>query len=151
TARAGLGDGALGANQRNRHMTAAITTRADGIALGLAANWRQFTLLVVVNAFVGAMVGLERSVLPLVATTEFHLASASLVLSFIATFGLAKALTNLAAGWLADRHARRRTLLVGWLIGLPVPVLILAAPSWWWIVAANALLGIHQGLTWSTT
>jgi MFS family permease len=121
------------------------------ITLGLRANWRQFTLLVIVNAFVGAMVGLERSVLPVLATTEFRLASTTTVLSFIATFGLAKALTNLASGWLADRHARRSTLLLGWLIALPVPLLILWAPSWWWIVAANALLGINQGLTWSTT
>ena len=121
------------------------------ITLGLRANWRQFALLVVVNAFVGAMVGLERSVLPVLATTEFRLASTTTVLSFIATFGLAKALTNLASGWLADRHARRSTLLLGWLVALPVPLLILWAPSWWWIVVANALLGVNQGLTWSTT
>jgi MFS family permease len=107
--------------------------------------------LVVVNAFVGAMVGLERSVLPVLATSEFHLASTTVVLSFIATFGLAKALTNLASGWLADRHARRSTLLLGWLVALPVPLLILWAQNWWWIVAANALLGVNQGLTWSTT
>src|ERR1041385_6317141 len=88
---------------------------ADRIALGLGANWRQFTLLVVVNAFVGAMVGLERSVLPVLATTEFHIASTTAALSFIATFGLTKALTNLASGWLADRHARRPALLIGWL------------------------------------
>lgn len=121
------------------------------ITLGLRANWRQFTLLVVVNAFVGAMVGLERSVLPVLATSEFHLASTTVVLSFIAAFGLAKALTNLVSGWLADRHARRPTLLLGWLVALPVPLLILWAQNWWWIVAANALLGVNQGLTWSTT
>jgi MFS family permease len=121
------------------------------ITLGLRANWKQFTLLVVVNAFVGAMVGLERSVLPVLATTEFRLASTTAVLSFIATFGLAKALTNLASGWLADRNARRPTLLIGWLVAIPVPLLVLWAQSWWWIVAANALLGINQGLTWSTT
>jgi MFS family permease len=120
-------------------------------SLGLRANWKQFTLLVVVNAFVGAMVGLERTVLPVLATTEFHLASTTAVLSFIATFGLAKALTNLASGWLADRHARRPTLLIGWLAAFPVPLLILWAQNWWWIVVANALLGVNQGLTWSTT
>jgi len=121
------------------------------IALGLRANWKQFTLLVVVNAFVGAMVGLERSVLPVIATEEFRITSTTAVLSFIAIFGLAKAFTNLASGWLADRHARRATLLIGWLVALPVPLLILWAQSWWWIVAANAFLGINQGLTWSTT
>ena len=121
------------------------------VRLGLRANWRQFSLLVLVNAFVGAMVGLERSVLPIIATREFHVASVTAILLFIATFGLTKAFTNLASGWLADRHARRRTLLVGWIVGVPVPLLILYAPSWWWIVAANALLGINQGLAWSMT
>ena len=121
------------------------------IALGLRANWKQFTLLVVVNAFVGAMVGLERSVMPVIATEEFRVTSTTAVLSFVAIFGFAKAFSNLASGWLADRHARRATLLIGWLVALPVPVLILWARSWWWIVAANAFLGINQGLTWSTT
>lgn len=121
------------------------------LALGLRANWRQFTLLVVVNAFVGAMVGLERSTLPVLATTDFHVASTTAALTFIALFGLTKASTNLLSGWLADRHARRTTLLVGWLFALPVPLLILWAQSWWWVVAANALLGINQGLAWSTT
>jgi len=122
-----------------------------GVQLGLSANWRQFALLVVVNGFVGAMVGLERAVLPIVAVKEFGVASTAAVLSFIATFGLTKALSNLAAGWLMDRRGRRSTLVTGWLLGLPVPILILWAPSWWWIVGANALLGINQGLTWSTT
>ena len=121
------------------------------IALGLRANWKQFTLLVVVNAFVGAMVGLERSILPVIATTEFHVTSTTAVLAFIAAFGVAKAFTNLASGWLADRHARRTTLLIGWLVAFPVPFLIVSARSWWWIVAANAFLGVNQGLTWSTT
>jgi MFS family permease len=121
------------------------------IALGLRANWRQFALLVVINGFVGAMVGLERSVLPVIATNEFHVASTTAVLLFVATFGLAKAFTNLASGWLAERDARRRALLIGWVIGMPVPLLILSAPNWWWIVGANALLGINQGLTWSMT
>ncbi len=121
------------------------------IALGLRANWRQFALLVVVNAFVGAMVGLERAVVPLIARDEFRIASTTAVLSFILAFGLSKALTNLGAGWLADRGRRRSTLLAGWLVGLPVPLLILYAPSWAWIVAANALLGVNQGLAWSAT
>src|SRR3954467_241321 len=92
---------------------------SQNIRLGLRANWRQFTLLVVVNGFVGAMVGLERSVLPVIATAEFRIASTTAILSFIATFGLTKAFTNLASGWLADRHARRATLLVGWLFAVP--------------------------------
>ena len=121
------------------------------IQLGLAANWRQFTLLVVINAFVGAMVGLERAVLPVVATTEFAVASTTAALSFIATFGLTKALTNLAAGRLVDTRGRRFALIAGWLMALPVPLIILWAPSWWWIVAANALLGVNQGLAWSAT
>jgi MFS family permease len=121
------------------------------VRLGLAANWQQFLLLVVVNGFVGAMVGLERAVLPIVAVNEFGIGSTAAVLSFIATFGLTKALSNVAAGWLMDRRGRRDTLVIGWLLGLPVPILILWAPSWWWIVGANALLGVNQGLTWSTT
>lgn len=121
------------------------------VVLGLRANWQQFTLLVVVNAFVGAMVGLERAVMPLIAKTEFHVASTTAVMTFIMAFGFTKALTNLAAGWLADRRTRRPTLLAGWVIALPIPFLILWAPSWAWIVAANALLGINQGLAWSST
>ena len=119
--------------------------------LGLRANWQQFTLLVIVNAFVGAMIGLERTVMPLIATRDFKVSSASAVMSFIMAFGLTKALTNLFAGWLADRRARRSSLIAGWLIAIPIPFLILLASSWSWIVAANALLGINQGLTWSAT
>ena len=121
------------------------------LALGLRANWRQFSLLVLVNAFVGAMVGLERTVLPLIASQEFGLASKRAVLAFIATFGLTKALANLAAGWLVSHRSRRWTLVAGWLVALPVPIVIMYAPTWSWIVAANALLGVSQGLTWSTT
>ena len=121
------------------------------IVLGLRENWRQFSLLVLVSAFVGAMVGLERAVLPVLSAQEFGLASKSTALSFIAMFGLTKAFTNLATGWLVERRGRRWTLVAGWLVALPVPVLIWMAPSWSWIVAANALLGINQGLTWSTT
>jgi MFS family permease len=121
------------------------------LELGLRANWRQFWLLVLVNAFVGAMVGLERTVLPLLAEVEFGLASKSAALSFIATFGVVKALTNFFAGSLGDRYGRKYVLLAGWLFALPVPFLVIWAPSWAWIVAANVLLGINQGLAWSTT
>ena len=121
------------------------------IELGLRENWRQFWLLVLVNAFVGAMVGLERTVLPILAEAEFGLASKSAALSFIATFGLVKAVTNFGAGWLGDRYGRKSVLVAGWLVGLPVPFLVIWAPGWSWVVFANVLLGINQGLTWSTT
>ena len=119
--------------------------------LGLRANRRQFWLLVLVNAFVGAMVGLERTVLPLIAEREFGIASRSAALAFIATFGAVKAVTNFFAGRWGDRFGRKRVLLAGWLVGIPVPLLVIWAPSWSWIVLANVLLGINQGLTWSTT
>ena len=125
--------------------------RAPAVTLGLGANWRQFWLLVLVNAFVGAMVGMERTVLPLLAQAEFGLASKSAVLSFIATFGVVKALTNFFAGRLSDIYGRKHVLLAGWLFGLPVPFLVIWAPSWSWIVFANVLLGLNQGLAWSTT
>jgi MFS family permease len=118
---------------------------------GLGANWRQFTLLVIVNAFVGAMVGLERTLIPLIAEEEFGLVSRTAILSFIISFGIVKALANLVAGALGDRIGRKQLLVAGWLVGLPVPLLIIWAPSWGWIVAANVLLGINQGLCWSTT
>jgi MFS family permease len=121
------------------------------VRLGLRENLPQFSLLVAINAFVGAMVGLERSTLPLIGKTDFGLASKTAVLSFIVAFGLAKALTNLGAGALAERLGRRRLLIAGWAVALPVPVLVAVAPSWGWIVAANVLLGINQGLTWSMT
>ena len=121
------------------------------IQLGLRANWRQFALLVLVNAFVGGMVGLERTVVPLIGAEEFQLASTTLVTSFIVSFGIVKACANLVAGQLADMYGRKRVLVLGWLVGLPVPFLIMLAPSWDWIVAANALLGINQGLAWSMT
>jgi MFS family permease len=124
---------------------------APAVALGLGANWRQFWLLVLVNAFVGAMVGLERTVLPLLAQVEFGLASKTAVLSFIATFGVVKALTNVLAGRLSDTYGRKRVLLAGWLVGLPIPLLVIWAPSWSWIVFANVLLGLNQGLAWSMT
>lgn len=124
---------------------------AEAPALGLHANWRQFWLLVLVNAFVGAMVGLERTVLPLIAEHDFGLASRTAALSFIATFGLVKASTNFFAGELGDRFGRKRVLVAGWLFGFPVPFLVIWAPHWSWIVVANVLLGINQGLSWSTT
>ena len=122
-----------------------------GVKLGLRENAPQFALLVVLNAFVGAMVGLERSTLPLVGEEDFDLTSSAAVLSFIVAFGAAKAVTNLAAGSLATRVGRRRLLVIGWLLALPVPVLIAVAPSWGVVVAANALLGVNQGLAWSMT
>jgi len=121
------------------------------IQLGLRANWQQFTLLVIVNVFVGGMVGLERSILPLLGQREFGLVSTTAVLSFIISFGVVKALANLFAGRLSDRIGRKRVLVVGWLIGLPVPFIIIFAPSWGWVVFANVLLGINQGFCWSTT
>lgn len=121
------------------------------IRLGLRANWQQFALLIVVNAFVGAMVGLERTVVPLIAEADFGLVSRTAVLSFIVTFGVVKAIANLFAGSLGDRWGRKRILIAGWLVGMPVPLLIIFAPSWGWIIFANVLLGINQGLCWSTT
>jgi MFS family permease len=124
---------------------------AAAVRLGLRENAGQFALLVGLNAFVGAMVGLERSMLPLVGERDFGLASKSAILSFVVAFGIAKALSNLAAGGLADRVGRKRLLVIGWLIALPVPLMIALAPSWGWIVAANLFLGANQGLAWSMT
>jgi MFS family permease len=119
--------------------------------LGLADNWRQFSLLVVVNAFVGAMVGMERSILPQLAEREFHLLARSAILSFIAVFGIAKATTNYLAGSLCESLGRKPVLVAGWAVAVPVPFLLMWAPSWGWVIFANVLLGISQGLTWSTT
>ncbi|HEY3062033.1 MAG TPA: MFS transporter [Chloroflexota bacterium] len=119
--------------------------------LGLRANWQQFTLLVLINAFVGGMVGLERAVLPPLAEHDFGQTSRTVILSFIVSFGIVKALANLFAGRMSDRLGRKGILIAGWLIGLPVPFIIMLAPSWEWVVAANVLLGINQGLCWSTT
>jgi MFS family permease len=119
--------------------------------LGLRANLSQFLLLVLINAFVGAMVGLERSVLPLLGEQTFALASTAATLSFIASFGIVKALANLFAGRLSDRIGRKGVLIAGWLVAVPVPFLIIAAPNWGWVVFANVLLGVNQGLCWSTT
>jgi MFS family permease len=120
-------------------------------ALGIRANLAQFTLLVIVNAFVGAMVGMERSILPAIAEEEFFLAARTAVLSFIVVFGITKAITNYFAGRFSDAWGRKGVLVVGWLVATPVPFLLMWAPSWSWVLFANFLLGVSQGLTWSTT
>src|SRR5437588_12749153 len=130
----------------------AVTDRSTArLTLGLRANLGQFLLLVLINGFVGAMVGLERTVVPLIAQRQFGVASASAALSFIISFGVVKALTNFFAGGLSDRFGRKGVLVAGWLVGVPVPLLILWAPAWGWIVVANALLGVNQALCWSMT
>src|SRR6266446_6670348 len=121
------------------------------IRLGLRANLGQFAALVGVNALVGGMVGQERSVLPLVATDVFGISGIATILTYLLAFGVTKAGANLLAGALADRFGRKPVLVAGWLIGLPVPLLLIWAPAWGWIVVANVLLGLNQGLTWSTT
>lgn len=119
--------------------------------LGLKENWRQFSLLVLVNAFVGGMVGMERSILPKLAEIEFHLAAKTAILSFIVVFGITKALTNYFAGTLANQYGRKKLLVIGWIFALPVPFLLIYAPNWSWIIFANVFLGINQGLAWSST
>ncbi|MGH9282639.1 MAG: MFS transporter, partial [Acidimicrobiales bacterium] len=115
------------------------------VRLGIRPNLAQFGLLIAVNALVGGMIGQERTVLPLLAEREFGLRAVTSTLTFIAAFGLVKAATNLAAGALSDRYGRKPVLVAGWLVGLPVPVLLMVAPSWAWVVAANVLLGVNQG------
>jgi MFS family permease len=131
--------------------TTTTTAPTRPIRLGLRENLAQFTLLVAVNALVGGMIGQERTILPLLADQVFALSAFTATLTFIVAFGVTKALTNLAAGSLSDRYGRKPVLVAGWLIGLPVPLLLIWAPSWGWVIAANILLGINQGLTWSTT
>lgn len=121
------------------------------VQLGLRENWAQFSLLIIVNAFVGAMVGMERSILPAIAKEDFDLATRTAILSFIVVFGITKALTNYFAGRWSDRFGRKAVLVAGWLVAAPVPFALMWAPSWSWILAANVLLGVSQGLTWSTT
>ena len=121
------------------------------VRLGLRENWRQFSLLVLVNAFVGGMVGLERTVVPLIGSQQFGLVLKSAIFSFIVSFGVVKACSNLVSGTLADRVGRKKVLAAGWVAGVPVPFMIMLAPSWGWIVAANVLLGVNQGLAWSMT
>lgn len=128
-----------------------MSAPSNTVGLGLARNWRQFSLLILVNAFVGGMVGVERTVVPLIGAEEFGLSSSTLIGSFIISFGVVKAFANLVSGHLADHWGRKRVLVIGWIAGLPVPFLIIAAPDWSWIVAANALLGVSQGFAWSMT
>jgi MFS family permease len=131
--------------------TAPTAPDASPLRLGLRANLAQFTLLVAVNALVGGMLGQERTVLPLLADQTFHLAAYTSALTYIVAFGATKAVTNFFAGTFSDRYGRKPVLIAGWLIAIPVPVLLIWAPSWGWVVFANVLLGINQGLTWSTT
>jgi MFS family permease len=132
-------------------LAARVVAPAPAVRLGLRENIAQFALLVTVNAFVGAMAGMERSILPAIAEQEFRLAARTAVLSFIVVFGVAKALTNYGAGRLSDRFGRKHVLVAGWLPAVPVPFLLMWAPSWSWVLFANLLLGVSQGLTWSTT
>ncbi|MFE4582966.1 MFS transporter, partial [Streptomyces chartreusis] len=126
-------------------------TEARAVRLGLRANLAQFSLLVLVNALVGGMLGQERTVLPLLADDVFHLSAYTAALTYILAFGSTKAVTNFVAGTLSDRYGRKPVLVAGWLVALPVPAMLAWGPSWGWIVAANVLLGVNQGLTWSTT
>jgi MFS family permease len=123
----------------------------EPVQLGLRENWKQFFLLVVINAFVGGMVGLERTILPEIAEVDFGIAAKTAILSFIIVFGIVKAVTNYYTGALADRFGRKNLLTLGWLVALPIPFVLIYAPSWSWIILANVLLGINQGLTWSST
>ena len=119
--------------------------------LGLMENWRQFVLLVIINAFVGGMVGIERTILPEIAEKEYHLAAASVIMSFIIVFGIVKAFTNYFTGALANKIGRKNLLTIGWVFALPIPFILIYAPNWNWVIFANILLGINQGLTWSST
>lgn len=121
------------------------------VKLGLRENWKQFSLLVLINAFVGGMVGLERSILPKLAEEEFALAAKTAILSFIIVFGVVKALSNYFAGSLANRMGRKNLLVIGWIMAIPIPFLLIYAPNWNWVILANVFLGINQGLAWSST
>ncbi len=123
----------------------------ENVQLGLKENWRQFTLLVIINAFVGGMIGLERTIIPKIAAVDFGMAAKTAILSFIVVFGITKAITNYYTGTLANKFGRKNLLVIGWLFALPVPFILIYATSWNWIIAANLLLGINQGLTWSST
>ena len=125
--------------------------KKESIQLGLKENWRQFSLLLIVNAFVGGMVGLERTILPKLATEEFNIVATSLILSFIIVFGIVKAITNYFTGALANRVGRKNLLIIGWIVAVPIPFILIYAQSWNWVIFANVLLGINQGLTWSST
>lgn len=121
------------------------------VKLGLKENWKQFTLLVIINAFVGGMVGLERTILPQIAEGEFHIAAKTAILSFIIVFGITKAIANYFTGALANKFGRKNLLIIGWFFAIPVPFILMLAPNWNWIIVANVLLGINQGLAWSST
>lgn len=125
--------------------------QSSDISLGLKENWQQFALLVIINAFVGGMVGLERSIIPHLAESEFGVSSKSAILSFITAFGFTKAVANYFTGKLANKIGRKKLLIVGWLLALPIPIIIIYANSWSWIIVANMLLGVSQGLAWSST
>ncbi len=124
---------------------------SNPVKLGLKENWKQFTILVIVNAFVGGMIGMERTIFPQFAEIEFGVASKTAILSFITAFGLTKALTNYFTGRLANRLGRKNLLLLGWLMAIPVPFILIYAPNWSWVIFANVLLGVNQGLAWSST
>jgi len=131
--------------------TAGSGAGSSNVRLGIRANRSQFVLLVAVNGLVGALVGQERTLVPLLGEREFAVASSTALMLFIVSFGLAKAAANLVAGYLADRIGRRKVLLLGWVFGIPVPIALMLAPTWAWVIAANVLLGINQGLAWSST
>ncbi len=124
---------------------------AENFQLGLKKNWKQFTLLIIVNAFVGGMIGLERTIIPQFAEIKFGIASKTAILSFITAFGIVKSVANYFTGRLANKYGRKNLLLFGWLLAIPVPLILINAASWNWVIFANVLLGIHQGLTWSST
>jgi MFS family permease len=125
--------------------------KTNNIELGLKNNWKQFTILVIVNAFVGGMIGMERTIFPQFAELEFDVASKTAILSFITAFGITKAVANYYTGILANRFGRKNLLVLGWLLAIPIPFILIYAPSWSWVIAANVLLGASQGLTWSST
>ncbi len=125
--------------------------KSNNIELGLKNNWKQFTILVIVNAFVGGMIGMERTIFPQFAELEFGVASKTAILSFITAFGITKAVANYYTGKLANRFGRKNLLLLGWLLAIPIPFILIYAPSWSWVIGANVLLGASQGLTWSST
>ncbi len=133
------------------YFTAMRQNSNQPVQLGLKENLQQFMLLIVVNAFVGAMIGIERSILPEFAAAKFNIASTAVLLSFIVIFGISKAIANYFSGFLAAKYTRKKILVLGWIIAFPVPLIFIYAPSWSWIVFANVLLGIHQGFTWSST
>lgn len=125
--------------------------KTDTVKLGLAENWKQFTLLVIVNAFVGGMIGMERTIFPQFATLEFGVATKTAILSFITAFGISKAIANYYTGKLANKWGRKNLLVFGWILAIPIPFVLIYAPSWAWVIFANVLLGISQGFTWSST